>query len=124
MHIEVFPVEYKDLAGKTTNKSSKEIKDSVDKARNIQVARYKNEKIRCNSQLQPKLIKKYCKLGLQENSLLETAFKKLRLSARSYNKIIKLSRTIADLDNSENIELKHLSEAIQYRSLDKNFWNI
>lgn len=124
MHIEVFPVEYKDLAGKTKNKSSKEIKESVDKARNVQIDRYQGEKIRCNSQLPPKLIKRYCKLGAQESNLLETAFKKLRLSARSYNKIIKLSRTIADLDNSENIELKHLTEAIQYRSLDKNFWNI
>lgn len=124
MHIEVFPVEYKDLTGKSKNRSSREIKESVDSARKIQTNRYKREKIRCNSQLPPKLIKKYCRLGEQENNLLEIAFKKLKLSARSYNKIIKLSRTIADLDNSENIELKHLTEAIQYRSLDKNFWNV
>lgn len=124
MHIEVFPVEYKALAGKTKSKTSKQIKENVDKARIIQIERYKEERVRCNSQLQPKLIKKYCQLGREQNNLLEAAFKKLRLSARSYNKIIKLSRTIADLDCSEKIEVKHVSEAIQYRSLDKNFWNI
>ncbi|SKC90388.1 Predicted ATPase with chaperone activity [Maledivibacter halophilus] len=124
MHIEVFPVEYKELAGKTINRSSEEIKRNVDKARKVQIRRYANETARYNSQLTPKLTKKYCKLGKSESQLLEKAFKKLRLSARSYNKIIKLSRTIADLDNSEDIELRHLSEAIQYRSLDKNFWNV
>ncbi len=124
MHIEVFPVEYRDLAGKNKGKTSKAIKENVDKARNMQIDRYRNESIRCNSQLPPRLIKKHCELGKEQNILLEAAFKKLRLSARSYNKIIKLSRTIADLDNSEKIEVKHLSEAIQYRSLDKNFWNI
>jgi magnesium chelatase family protein len=124
MHIEVFPVEYKDLTSKTKNKSSKEIKEKVDKAREVQISRYKNEKIRYNSQLPPRLIKRFCKLGKEENDLLEIAFKKLKLSARSYNKIIKLSRTIADLDSSENIEVKHISEAIQYRSLDKSFWNV
>jgi magnesium chelatase family protein len=124
MHIEVFPVEYKDLVGKTKNRSSREIKGNVDKARKVQMNRYVKERIRCNSQLSPKLIKKYCRLGEQENNLLETAFKKLRLSARSYSKIIKLSRTIADLDNSKDIELKHLTESIQYRSLDKSFWNV
>ncbi|WP_432665070.1 YifB family Mg chelatase-like AAA ATPase [Wukongibacter baidiensis] len=124
MHIEVFPVEYKELAGKSKGKTSKEIKINIDKARLIQLDRYKKENIRCNSQLPPRLIKKHCELGKEQNNLLEVAFKKLKLSARSYNKIIKLSRTIADLDNSEKIEVKHLSEAIQYRSLDKNFWNI
>lgn len=124
MHIEVFPVEYKELAGESKGKTSKEIKENIDKARIIQLDRYEKENIRCNSQLPPRLIKEHCKLGKEQNSLLETAFKKLRLSARSYNKIIKLSRTIADLDNSERIEVKHISEAIQYRSLDKNFWNI
>lgn len=124
MHIEVFPVEYKELAGKTKSKTSIEIKESVDKARFIQQQRYSDEKIRSNSQLPPKLIKKYCQLGTEQNALLEAAFKKLRLSARSYNKIIKLGRTIADLDCSEKIEVRHISEAIQYRSLDKNFWNI
>ncbi len=124
MHIEVFPVEYKDLAGKGKNKSSGEIKKNVDKARVFQLNRYQKERIRFNSQLPPRLIKKYCQLGKEENNLLEMAFKKLKLSARSYNKIIKLSRTIADLDDSEQIGLKHISEAIQYRSLDKSFWNI
>jgi len=124
MHIEVFPVEYKELAGKTKSRTSKEIKENVDKARSMQISRYKNDRLRFNSQLPPKLIKKYCVLGDEQNNLLEAAFRKLKLSARSYNKIIKLSRTIADLDNSEKIEIKHISEAIQYRSLDKNFWNI
>lgn len=124
IHIEVFPVKYRDLVGVTKNISSKEIKNKVNIARLIQLERYKKEKIIFNSQLTPKLIKKYCSLGIKETSLLESAFHKLKLSARSYNKIIKLSRTIADLDESKDIKINHISEAIQYRSLDKKFWEI
>jgi magnesium chelatase family protein len=122
MHIEVFPVKYNELTNKTKPKSSLEIKKKVDMARNIQLERFKDSRIRFNSQLPPRLIKKYCKLGKEENSLLEAAFHNLGMSARSYNKILKLSRTIADLDGSANIKVSHLSEAIQYRSLDKKFW--
>jgi len=124
MHIEILPVKYSDLTNKSNNISSEEMKKRVDVARNIQLDRYKNEKIRYNSQLTTKLINKYCKLGQQEKKLLKTAFNNLKLSARSYNKILKMSRTIADLDNSNEIRINHISEAIQYRSLDKKFWSI
>ncbi len=124
MHIEILPVKYNDLEYKTNNISSKEIKERVNIARETQIHRYKNQKIRFNSQLTPKLINRFCELGSTEKSLLKTAFHKLNLSARSYNKILKMSRTIADLERSEIIKLEHLSEAIQYRNLDKNFWNL
>lgn len=81
-----------------------------------------NEKIYSNSQLTPKLIEKYCVLNNEEKKLLEMAFNNLGLSARAYGKILKVARTIADLDNKENIEINHLAEAIQYRSLDKKYW--
>ncbi|WIF96197.1 YifB family Mg chelatase-like AAA ATPase [Caminicella sporogenes] len=124
IHVEVFPVKYQELVKNTKNQNSSEIKKKVDKARLIQLERYKNEKINYNSQLSPKLIKKYCHLKYKQNKLLETAFYKLKMSARSYNKIIKLSRTIADLNESEEIKTVHIAEAIQYRSLDKKFWEV
>lgn len=124
MHIEVFPVKFNDLTDKRSNISSMEIKKNVDSARNMQLNRYKGTKIRFNSQLSPKLIKKHCKLDKSSNVLLETAFTNLGLSARSYNKILKLSRTIADLDGSKEIQINHLTEAIQYRNLDKKFWDV
>lgn len=121
MHIEVFPVKYEDLSSDGKHKSSLEMRKEVEVARRIQIERYKRNKILYNSQMSPSLIKKYCKLGSESTILLETAFKKLSLSARAYNKIIKLSRTIADLNASEKIETNHVAEAIQYRSLDKKF---
>lgn len=124
LHIEILPVKYQDLEYRTNNISSSTIKRRVDLAREIQFQRYKREKIRFNSQLTPKLISKYCNLGNSEKDLLKSAFHKLNLSARSYNKILKMSRTIADLEGSEKIMLEHLTEAIQYRSLDKKFWDL
>lgn len=122
LHIEVCPVEYKKLESNTPVESSKEILIRVNKTRNIQFERYKNEKIYSNSQLTPKMIQKYCKLSNDENELLREAFKKLGLSARAYNRILKVARTIADMASSKEIKVSHLAEAIQYRSLDKKFW--
>ncbi|MFZ5966364.1 MAG: YifB family Mg chelatase-like AAA ATPase [Bacillota bacterium] len=124
MHIEVFPVKYKELEEGGNVKSSKELKIQVDQARTLQLERYKNTKVFFNSQLTPSLMKKYCKLGTVEKALLEDAFHKLSLSARAYNRIIKLSRTIADLEGSDQISLHHIAEAIQYRNLDRKFWNL
>jgi len=76
-----------------------------------------------NSHLSPRDIQKYCHLGKEENSLMESAFNNLKLSARAYHKILKLARTIADLDKKNNINIYHLSEAIQYRNLDRKFWS-
>ena len=122
IQIEVTPVKYKNLNSSSKEESSFEIKKRVNFARKIQQNRYKQDKIYSNSQLTPKLIEKYCALDLESQKLLETAFKKLGLSARAYSRILKVARTIADLENKENIELSHIAEAIQYRSLDKKYW--
>lgn len=122
IQIEVTPVKYKNLNSSSKEESSFEIKKRVNFARKIQQNRYKQDKIYSNSQLTPKLIEKYCALDLESQKLLETAFKKLDLSARAYSRILKVARTIADLENKENIELSHIAEAIQYRSLDKKYW--
>lgn len=122
IHIEVSPVAYNELREEKNVQSSKDIRARVEKAREIQLDRYKNKKIYSNSQLRPKDIKKYCKLSDNAETLLRTAFKKYRFSARTYNKILKVSRTIADLDNEEVILEKHVLEAIRYRSLDNKYW--
>ena len=120
--IEALQVNYKDLQNKKPAEPSKNIRKRVMSARNIQVVRYKDERFYFNSQLTPKTIEKYCKLGKEEQKLLEKAYAKMNLSARAYHRILKVSRTIADLDDSEKIMVKHLSEAICYRSLDKKYW--
>ena len=122
IQVEVTPVKYEKLEDRGKIETSKQIKDRVDIARRIQQKRYLNEKIYSNSQLTPKLIERYCFLNKDERNLLERAFDNLGLSARAYGKILKVARTIADLDNKENIEINHLAEAIQYRSLDTIYW--
>ena len=94
----------------------------VDEARKIQQARFKKEKIFCNADMDSKHLKAYCTLDQESKGLLEMAVKKLSLSARAYTRIIKVARTIADLDRKEQIGPEHLSEAVQYRSLDREQW--
>lgn len=120
--IEVSPVKYQKLNSDEKIETSEEIKKRVDKARKIQLERYKNVKILSNSVLTPRLIEKYCKLDKEGKRILENAFNKLKLSARAYGRILKVARTIADLDESENIKVNHIAEAIQYRSIDRKYW--
>jgi len=94
----------------------------VEKARAIQRERFKSEGIFYNAQMSHKQVRKFCLLGREENELLKMAMSELNFSARAYDKILKVSRTIANLAESENIKTEHLSEAIQYRSLDRNLW--
>ena len=122
IHIEVSRVKYNNLKNGKKIESSVDIKNRVNVARKIQNERYKYEKIHNNSELSPGLIKKYCMLNETNSKLLEKAFNNLGLSARAYIKILKIARTIADLDGSINIETNHLAEAIQYRSLDRKYW--
>ena len=122
IHIEVEGVTYEKLGNDYPSESSSEIRKRVNVARNIQLNRYKDYHIFSNSELTPSLISKYCKLSSKSKKLLETAFNKLGLSARAYSRILKVARTIADLDNSDNIQTHHLAEAIQYRSLDRKYW--
>ena len=123
IQVEVSPVKYKYLEQENKEETSKQIKDRVNNARKIQLQRYKKEGIYSNSQLTPKMLSKYCVLGEKEKLILEQAFNNLGLSARAYGRILKVARTIADLDSKENIEVNHIAEAIQYRSLDKKYWN-
>lgn len=121
LHIEVKPVEYEKISSNEKGETSKEIKKRVDKARKIQLERYKNLNIYSNGELTPKLIEKYCEIDEESKELLRKAFEKLGLSGRAYSRILKVARTIADLENKEKIEEKHIAEAIQYRSLDKKY---
>ncbi len=120
--IEALQVNYKDLENHKLSETSESIRKRVMTARDIQLERYRDEIFYFNSQLTPKTINQYCKLGKKEKGLLEKAFTMMNLSARAYHRILKVSRTIADLDGSEDIKEKHLSEAICYRSLDKKYW--
>jgi magnesium chelatase family protein len=123
IHVEVSPVKYKDLERDEMSEPSEKIRDRVNKARQIQLERYKNLGIFCNAQLSSKQIAMFCKLEKEEKEILKGAFEKLGLSARAHSRILKLARTIADLECSEKICVNHLAEAIQYRSLDRKFWN-
>ncbi|MBR4454549.1 MAG: YifB family Mg chelatase-like AAA ATPase [Bacteroidales bacterium] len=123
LHVEVIPVNYNELSDKKKGESSKTIRERVIKARNIQEERFRNiPNIHCNAQMTTKMVNQYCKLNEECMETLKMAMKKLGLSARAYDRILKVSRTIADLDNSENIEIKHLAEAINFRSLDRENW--
>jgi magnesium chelatase family protein len=123
IHIEVPAVKYKELATEAPAEKSEVIRDRVLKAREIQIERFKELKhIFNNGDMGSKEVRKYCKLDSSGEELLKMAMTKLGLSARAYDRILKVSRTIADLDGSENIQPQHVSEAIQYRSLDRELW--
>lgn len=123
LHIEVPAVSYQDLEEKESGESSAEIKKRVNAARQIQLERYKSRGVYSNSQLTPELMAEHCNLDSEGNELLKQAFDALGLSARAHNRILKVARTIADLAGEENIKAGHIAEAIQYRSLDKKFFN-
>ena len=122
IHIEVSPVKYEKLESNENTECSADIKKRVDAARRIQSERYAGTDVICNAGLTAAMINKYCKLGKEERELLQGAFQRLGLSARAHSRILKVARTIADLDNSEDIKVEHLAEAIQYRSLDRKYW--
>jgi len=123
LHVEVTPVPFSELADAKPGEKSEPIRQRVIKARKIQDERFKNQKnIHNNSQMGSRDISSFCKLDDLGQNLLKRAMEKLSLSARAYDRIIKVARTIADLDNSENIQTEHLAEAIQYRSLDRDNW--
>lgn len=122
LHIQVNAVEYDDLESDSKAECSADIKKRVDAARKIQQERYKDYKIYSNSQLTPAMIDIFCRLGDAEKSMMRAAYERLGLSARAHNRILKVARTIADLDGSENITVNHLAEAIGYRSLDRSYF--
>ncbi|KAB2846469.1 MAG: ATP-binding protein, partial [Ignavibacterium sp.] len=123
IHIEVPAVKYKELSSKMIGEKSEEIRKRVIKARDIQLKRFNDLKhIFNNGDMGSKEVRAFCKLNDQGEELLKIAMTKLGLSARAYDRILKVSRTIADLENSQDILPQHISEAIQYRSLDRELW--
>ena len=123
IHIEVQVAKYTELSKNSSSiETSATIRKKVNKARQIQIERYKKYGIFSNSELTPKLIEKYCSIDSNCNRILNSAFNNLGLSARAYSKMLKIARTIADLEGSPNIKLSHISEAIQYRDLDRKYW--
>jgi magnesium chelatase family protein len=123
IHIEVTPVPFSQLSDERKGESSLSIRQRVVKARDIQKKRFKDEKgTHYNSQMAVKQIRKFCALDEASKELLKTAMERLNLSARAYDRILKVARTIADLDGLEAIKGEHISEAIQYRSLDRDGW--
>lgn len=122
IQVEVSNVDYEDLSSAENSETSAEIKKRVNKTRKLQLERYKDYNIYSNSQLDAGMLKKFCPLGEEENAILRAAFDNLGLSARAHSRILKVARTIADLEGSENIKSEHIAEAIQYRSLDRKYF--
>ena len=122
IHVEVPTVGYADLAALPTGDTSQQIRTRVNLARQIQRERFAKDGIYCNTQMSSKLLRKYCKLDAQSHALLQNAIDKLGFSARVFDRILKVSRTIADLQGLSEIHSEHISEAINYRSLDRKYW--
>lgn len=120
--VEAASVRLEELKGKRSEVNSEVLRERVMKARRIQEERYKGTKYQFNGELGPNDIDKYCHLGSEEEKFMEKAYKAMNLSARAYHKILKVARTIADLDNEENINIKALSEAINYRMSSQMYW--
>lgn len=122
IHIDVPAVNYKELRSASSPESSAQIRDRVVHAREIQLQRFKADRIYCNAQMAPRQIRAHCDLSPECERLLERAMTQQGLSARAHDRILKVSRTIADLDGTTTIQTKHIAEAIQYRTLDRTFW--
>lgn len=123
IHVEVPAVEYDELTAKSSGESSEKIRKRVEAAREIQQERYKGEEVNSNARLTSALTAKYCVLTDEANRILKAAFESLGMSARSYDRILKIARTVADLDKSEKIDSTHIAQAIQFRSLDRKYWS-
>ena len=123
IHIEVPSVKYKELRGPASTEDSAAVRARVMEARKRQSDRFSaDKKTYSNAQMAPKMIRKYCAISAEGEKLLESAVTRLGLSARAHDRILKVARTIADLDRADSVEAKHLSEAIQYRTLDRSYW--
>jgi magnesium chelatase family protein len=123
IHVEVVPVPFSELTSKTEGEKSESIRSRVVMARQLQEERYKeNQQVHANAQMTSRMLREICEINQAGENLLKKAMEKLSLSARAYDRIIKVSRTIADLENSTDIKTEHLAEAIHYRSLDRENW--
>ena len=122
LHIEVPPVNFESLSGVQKAEPSSEIRKRVNAAREIQNERFRGTPITCNARITPDLLNDACRLSPAGKELLKAAFEKLGLSARAYDRVLKVARTIADLAGSTDIEAEHAAESVQYRSLDRKYW--
>jgi len=122
LHVEVTPVSFEELTDTSKSESSEDIRKRVITARNQQENRFDKTKIHCNAQMSTSILKEHCAINKEAMTLLKLAMEKLDLSARAYDRILKVSRTIADLENCRDIQTVHVAEAIQYRSLDREAW--
>ena len=123
LHIEVPAVEYRDIASTKVEEGSAAIRERVGRAREQQLARFCSDtKINCNARMGPRQIRQHCQLSAESQELIREAMTQLNLSARAYDRILKVSRTVADLQSSNDITSEHVSEAIQYRTFDRTLW--
>lgn len=123
IHVEVPPVNFEELNSSSEEETSAEIRERVNRARKLQIERYRGTGVSCNARLTPAMLKKYCVTDSAADGYLQLAFDRLGMSARAYDRILKIARTIADLDGSELIKRNHISSAISFRSLDKKYWS-
>ncbi|MBR7132752.1 MAG: YifB family Mg chelatase-like AAA ATPase [Clostridia bacterium] len=124
LHVEVPPVDYTALNSDTKEETSAQIRERVNRARKIQIERYKGTEITCNARLTPSMLKKYCVMTDEASKYLGLSFERLGMSARAYDRILKVARTVADLSGSEIIEKEHIFSAISFRSLDRKYWGV
>lgn len=122
IHIEVPAVKYKELRSGDAPEGSADVRARVIRARAVQLERFAKERIYANAQMPPRLIRKHCEINAEGEKILENAVARLGLSARAHDRILKVARTIADLEGAPAIQPKHLQEAVQYRSLDRTYW--
>jgi magnesium chelatase family protein len=122
LHIQVPAVKYRELTQQELNEDSAAIRDRILAARKVQNRRLAPFGIYCNAQMTPRTLRRFCRLDAASEKQLETAVTRLGLSARAYDRVLRVSRTIADLEAKEAIEAGHVAEAIQYRALDRTYW--
>lgn len=123
LHIEVAPVEYDSLASTQKEEPSVAVRERVQRAREIQTERFRGTGITCNARITPDILREVCVMTPAANELLKDVFERLGLSARAYDKILKVARTVADMDGSRDIDRVHISQAVRYRTLDRKFWS-
>ena len=121
LHVDVAPVGFEELTGTGKEESSAEIRTRVQAARHIQQQRFSGTSITCNAQITPDLLRTYCPMTDRAQQRLRDVFDRMGLSARAYDRLLKVARTIADLDGADTLDLRHVTEAVQYRSLDRKY---
>ena len=122
LHIEVPPVDFDSLTSAQKEESSAQIKVRVDAARAVQARRFQGSSVTCNAQIPSERLREVCRTEPAADALIKTAFERFGLSARAYDRVLKVARTIADLDGAECIEARHAAEAVRYRTLDRKYW--